>query len=112
MSNIIEKCSYFGNDNIMLCERGSSFGYNNLIVDFLGVSELKETQKKALIQAFKNRNISYREFIINKKAEESIGELFAYFMLETALIGNIIGIDPFNQPAVEEVKILTKRYLS
>ena len=76
------------------------------------LSKIKEAQKKALIQAFKNRNISYREFIINKKAEESIGELFAYFMLETALIGNIIGIDPFNQPAVEEVKILTKQYLS
>jgi len=49
MSNIIEKCSYFGNDNIMLCERGSSFGYNNLIVDFLGVSELKETQNPVIL---------------------------------------------------------------
>ena len=31
----------FGNDNIILCERGSSFGYDNLIVDFLGISEQK-----------------------------------------------------------------------
>ena len=41
MKNIIEKCNSFGNDNIILCERGSAFGYDNLIVDFLGVSEQK-----------------------------------------------------------------------
>ena len=49
MSNIIDKCSSFGNDDIILCERGSSFGYNNLIVDFLGVSELKETQSPVIL---------------------------------------------------------------
>ena len=41
MKNIIDKCYSFGNDNIILCERGSSFGYDNLIVDFLGISEQK-----------------------------------------------------------------------
>ena len=41
MKNIINKCYSFGNDNIILCERGSSFGYDNLIVDFLGISEQK-----------------------------------------------------------------------
>ena len=44
--------------------------------------------------------------------EETLGELFSYFMIETALIGKIININPFDQPAVEEVKILTKQYLS
>jgi len=41
MKNIIDKCNSFGNENIILCERGSSFGYDNLIVDFLGISEQK-----------------------------------------------------------------------
>ncbi len=41
MKNILDKCYSFGNDNIILCERGSSFGYDNLIVDFLGISEQK-----------------------------------------------------------------------
>ena len=41
MQNIIDKCKSFGNDNIILCERGSSFGYNNLVVDFLGISKQK-----------------------------------------------------------------------
>ena len=49
MLNIIDKCHSFNNENIMLCERGSSFGYNNLIVDFLGVSELKNYKKPIIL---------------------------------------------------------------
>ena len=32
-------------------------------------------------------------------------------MLETVIIGNLVGINPFGQPAVEQVKVLTKKYL-
>ena len=42
MKNIIKKCSEAGNDNITLCERGNSFGYNNLIVDTLNFQILKD----------------------------------------------------------------------
>ena len=42
MMNIIEKCNHFGNENILLCERGSIFGYDNLVVDFLGIDEIKK----------------------------------------------------------------------
>ena len=42
MINIIEKCSAFGNENILLCERGTTFGYNNLVVDMLGISDMKK----------------------------------------------------------------------
>ena len=72
----------------------------------------KNAQKSALIKVFKKKNIPYQEFVINKNNEETLGELFTYFMLETALIGKLIGINPFDQPAVEEVKIFTKKYLS
>lgn len=41
MRHIIEKFRDAGNDKILLCERGSSFGYNNLVVDMLGVDEMK-----------------------------------------------------------------------
>jgi len=41
MGNIINKCENSGNSQLILCERGSSFGYNNLVVDMLGFSELK-----------------------------------------------------------------------
>ncbi|SFH53178.1 3-deoxy-8-phosphooctulonate synthase [Modicisalibacter xianhensis] len=43
MRHIIAKCREAGNDRIILCERGSSFGYNNLVVDMLGVGEMKQT---------------------------------------------------------------------
>lgn len=42
MGHILAKFKAAGNDQVMLCERGSSFGYNNLIVDMLGFSVLKE----------------------------------------------------------------------
>ena len=41
MSNILQKCESLGNDRLILCERGTSFGYNNLVVDMLGFSVMK-----------------------------------------------------------------------
>ena len=41
MKHIIAKCREAGNDRVILCERGSSFGYNNLVVDMLGMDEMK-----------------------------------------------------------------------
>lgn len=41
MPHIIGKCVEAGNDRVILCERGTSFGYNNLIVDMLGVDMMK-----------------------------------------------------------------------
>tara|TARA_Y100000590_G_C15689703_1_gene1002983 strand:- start:1264 stop:2091 length:828 start_codon:yes stop_codon:yes gene_type:complete len=49
MINIVDKCKSFGNENIMLCERGSSFGYDNLVVDFLGMSELKNLDNPLIL---------------------------------------------------------------
>jgi 2-dehydro-3-deoxyphosphooctonate aldolase (KDO 8-P synthase) len=43
MQHIITKCSEAGNDQIILCERGSCFGYNNLVVDMLGFGIMKQT---------------------------------------------------------------------
>jgi len=42
MQHIIDKCREAGNDQIVLCERGSSFGYNNLVVDMLGMDLMKD----------------------------------------------------------------------
>lgn len=42
MRHILNKCEEAGNSNLILCERGSSFGYNNLVVDMLGFSTMKE----------------------------------------------------------------------
>jgi len=42
MKHIITKFSEAGNENIILCERGSCYGYNNLIVDMLAMDEMKD----------------------------------------------------------------------
>jgi 2-dehydro-3-deoxyphosphooctonate aldolase (KDO 8-P synthase) len=42
MAHIIRKCEEAGNDRLILCERGTSFGYNNLVVDMLGFVQMKE----------------------------------------------------------------------
>lgn len=42
MRHIINKCGEAGNDRVILCERGTSFGYNNLVVDMLGFGEMKK----------------------------------------------------------------------
>lgn len=41
MKQVIAKITSAGNDNVMLCERGSSFGYNNLVVDMTGLPEMR-----------------------------------------------------------------------
>jgi 2-dehydro-3-deoxyphosphooctonate aldolase (KDO 8-P synthase) len=48
MKNIIEKCESAGNSKITLCERGNSFGYNNLVVDTLNFQILKNLGKPVI----------------------------------------------------------------
>jgi 2-dehydro-3-deoxyphosphooctonate aldolase (KDO 8-P synthase) len=43
MTHILKKCEDSGNSRLILCERGSSFGYNNLVVDMLGFGVMKQT---------------------------------------------------------------------
>jgi len=43
MAHILRKCEEAGNDRLILCERGTSFGYNNLVVDMLGFGIMKQT---------------------------------------------------------------------
>ena len=76
------------------------------------LSFIKNAQKKALIKSFKINQISYREFIVKKNNETVLGKLFSYFILETIIFAKLVGINPFNQPAVEQVKIHTKKLLS
>ncbi|MDO6512787.1 MULTISPECIES: 3-deoxy-8-phosphooctulonate synthase [unclassified Neptuniibacter] len=51
MKHILHKCEEAGNDQLILCERGSSFGYNNLVVDMLGFSIMKEFSYPVMFDA-------------------------------------------------------------
>ena len=44
MRHIVNKCLEGGNDKLILCERGSAFGYNNLVVDMLGFDTMKQME--------------------------------------------------------------------
>ena len=68
-------------------------------------------QKKALVQTLDEKKIPYKEFSFTTRNETALGKLFAYFILETVLIGKTLKINPFNQPEVETVKIKTKKRL-
>jgi 2-dehydro-3-deoxyphosphooctonate aldolase (KDO 8-P synthase) len=51
MKNVIEKCRQAGNENITLCERGNSFGYNNLVVDMLNFQIMKDLDLPVIFDA-------------------------------------------------------------
>tara|TARA_B100001057_G_scaffold464596_1_gene519934 strand:- start:645 stop:1862 length:1218 start_codon:yes stop_codon:yes gene_type:complete len=76
------------------------------------LSSVKEAQKRALIKIFTKKNIPFREFKIKKINEEILGELFSFFIIETIIVGKLLNINPFNQPAVEQVKVDTKTLLT
>jgi len=88
---------------------------NSNFTNFLNNKDLntiKKAQKNALIKSFKKKKVPYREFKIKNLSEETLGELFSYFIFETVVIGKMLNINPFDQPAVEQVKIDTKNMLS
>ncbi len=59
----------------------------------------------------KDNKTQFREIIIRKFDEDTIGKLFLLFIFETIAFSRIIKVNPFDQPAVEKVKILTKKFL-
>ena len=75
------------------------------------VSEIKIFQKKATENVFVRKKIPFRSFEIIKLDEKTIGELFIFFILETILLGSVLKVNPYDQPAVESIKKETKKFL-
>ena len=75
------------------------------------ISQIMNSQKIATENVFKKKGIPFRSFEILERDEQTLGELFCFFILETILIGRALNINPFNQPAVELVKEETKKIL-
>ena len=75
------------------------------------LNSVLNAQRKATINIFKKNKIPFREFIFNKNEEEELGQIFTFFVLETILLGNLLNINVFDQPAVEQIKAETKRLL-
>ncbi len=76
------------------------------------IADFTHAQQRATTDALLNRGRPVRVFRIDNVNEYTLGGLFMHFMIETILYAYMLGIDPFDQPAVEESKVLTRRYLS
>ena len=73
------------------------------------ISEIQYVQKIATQNIFNQKKIPFRSFEIFKRNEETLGELFSFFILETILLGKALNVNPFDQPSVELIKNETKR---
>ncbi len=76
------------------------------------IEKIKQSQMEATEKVFASKKIPFRSFRILKRNEQSLGELFSFFMLETILLGRALNVNPFDQPSVELIKIETKKILS
>ena len=84
-------------------------------VDYLvdkKMGDLMHAEQDATIDTFRLNNYKFREILIDIIDEESIGILMANSMIETIAACIYFDVDPFDQPAVEQGKKLTKKYLS
>ena len=76
------------------------------------VYQILRAQKNATENVFQRKKIPFRSFEVLKRNEETLGELFTFFILETILLGKLLKINPFDQPSVELIKQETSKILS
>lgn len=84
-------------------------------LDYLGgrtVGDLMDAEQRATVETLARNGCPIRLFRLSQLNERSLGALMMHFMLETVLAARLLNIDPFDQPAVEQGKLLTREYLS
>jgi glucose-6-phosphate isomerase len=82
--------------------------------DFGGktIGDLVAAQGRATADTLARNGCPVRTFQLERLDETSLGALLMHFMLETIIAARLFGVEPFDQPAVEEGKVLAKRYLA
>jgi glucose-6-phosphate isomerase len=76
------------------------------------IGDLVAAEGRATAETLANNGCPVRTFHIPRLDEAALGELLMHFMLETIIAAHLMGIDAFDQPAVEEGKVLAKKYLA
>jgi glucose-6-phosphate isomerase len=76
------------------------------------IGDLVAAQGRATADTLAKNGCPVRTIRIERLDEASLGELLMHFMLETIIAAHLLGVDAFDQPAVEEGKVLAKRYLA
>ena len=97
-------------------DRSFKYNKNFLIKDFKDLKnkstqDVLDAQKNATEIIFKKKKIPFRSFQVIKRNEETLGELFCFFILENLLLSNLLKVNPLNQPSVEFIKIQTRKNL-
>jgi glucose-6-phosphate isomerase len=75
------------------------------------MGDLMEAEQKATSETLIKRGRPVRIFYLSELQEQEMGALLMHYLLETIITAKILGLDAFDQPAVEEGKILTRNYL-
>ncbi len=75
------------------------------------IGDLMDAEYRATVETLKSNNRPVRTIDVPVLDETAMGALLMHFMLETIIAAHLMGIDPFDQPAVEEGKILARDYL-
>ena len=89
MNNVISKMEYFGNKNFMLCERGTCFGYNNLVVDMTGLVRMYKLGYPVIFDATHSVQISGGGFNYGNSGKS---EFVPYLSKAAAATGVLSGI--------------------
>lgn len=76
------------------------------------IGDIVEAQSHAVVDALIEAGRPVRTIDVDNLSEETFGAVLMHFMLETILSGYALGLDPFDQPAVERAKVLTRAALS
>ena len=74
--------------------------------------QIAQAQRHATQIVFRKKKIPFRSFEVIRRNEETIGELFSFFVLETILLGRVMKVNPFDQPSVELIKTETSKILT
>ncbi len=75
------------------------------------IGDLVAAEGRATAETLAKNGCPVRAIHLPRLDEETLGELLMHFMLETIIAAHLLGIDAFDQPAVEEGKVLAKKYL-
>ena len=85
--------------------------YSSYVSGNKKIEKVINAQCNATKNIFRKRNIPFRHIFFKKKDEKELGSIFLFFVLETILLARLMNINPFDQPAVEQVKAETKKFL-
>ncbi len=76
------------------------------------IGDLASAEGRATAETLTKNGCPVRTMHIDRLDEAALGELMMHFMLETIIAAQLMGVDAFDQPAVEEGKVLAKKYLT